>query len=244
MSSVIWNPWHGCTKYSQGCVNCYVYRRDESVGKDASQVVKTKSFDLPVQKKKDGSYRLPAGSHVYACMTSDFFLDKADGWRESAWEMIRERADVDFTIITKRITRFEKCKPDDWKDGYPNVGVVCTVENSAVCDERLSVFNGLSISKKYIACEPLLSDIDLSKYLNPDIISVVCGGESGPCARVCDYNWVLNIREQCIAADVGFFFKQTGARLLKDGRVYKIPRKLQHSQARKAGIDTVKIDLS
>ena len=29
----IWNPWHGCHKISPGCANCYVYRRDESIGK-------------------------------------------------------------------------------------------------------------------------------------------------------------------------------------------------------------------
>ena len=43
----IWNPWHGCRKISAGCLNCYVYRRDESVGRDASAVVKTADFDLP-----------------------------------------------------------------------------------------------------------------------------------------------------------------------------------------------------
>ena len=33
--TIIWNPWHGCRKYSEGCERCYVYRRDESIGKDA-----------------------------------------------------------------------------------------------------------------------------------------------------------------------------------------------------------------
>ncbi|MCK9303605.1 MAG: phage Gp37/Gp68 family protein, partial [Bacteroidales bacterium] len=28
MASSVWNPWHGCTKYSEGCLHCYVYRRD------------------------------------------------------------------------------------------------------------------------------------------------------------------------------------------------------------------------
>ncbi len=34
-----------------------------------------------------------------------------------------------------------------------------------------------------------------------------------------------------------FLFKQTGAKLIKDGKLYHIPRRLQHSQARKAGIN-------
>ena len=44
----LWNPWHGCTKCSPGCQNCYVYRRDAEFGKDASIVKKTASFNLPV----------------------------------------------------------------------------------------------------------------------------------------------------------------------------------------------------
>ena len=85
MNSEIWNPWHGCIKYSEGCLNCYVYRRDASVGRDASQVFRTKEFDLPLRKRRDGSYALPAGGHIYACMTSDFFLPEADAWRAEAW---------------------------------------------------------------------------------------------------------------------------------------------------------------
>ena len=58
-----WNLWHGCTKISPGCMNCYMYRRDEEFGKDASVVEKTSSFDLPVRRKRDGSYVLqPDGS--------------------------------------------------------------------------------------------------------------------------------------------------------------------------------------
>ena len=56
-------------------------------------------------------------------------------------------------------------------------------------------------------------------------------------ARPCDYAWVLGLREQCVAADISFCFHQTGARFVKDGRMYRIHRRYQHSQARKAGID-------
>ena len=66
---------------------------------------------------------------------------------------------------------------------------------------------------------------------------VTVGGESGSEARVCDYAWVLGIREQCIAANVPFYFKQTGAHFRKDGRLYNIPRNQQMKQAYKAGID-------
>ena len=63
------------------------------------------------------------------------------------------------------------------------------------------------------------------------------GGESGLEARPCRYEWVLGIREQCVAAGVSFTFRQTGARFIKDGRLYLIPKPKQHEQARRAGID-------
>ena len=65
---------------------------------------------------------------------------------------------------------------------------------------------------------------------------VTVGGESGRDARVCDYDWVLNIREQCIDANVSFHFKQTGALFRKDGRLFHIPRNQQMAQARRANI--------
>ena len=71
----IWNPWHGCHKISPGCANCYVYRRDESIGKDASVVAKTGDYDLPIKKNRQGQYKLTAVDGViYTCMTSDFCL--------------------------------------------------------------------------------------------------------------------------------------------------------------------------
>ncbi|MBR6487029.1 MAG: DUF5131 family protein [Lachnospiraceae bacterium] len=72
---------------------------------------------------------------------------------------------------------------------------------------------------------------------SPVIKHVSVGGESGPDARVCDYAWVERIHEQCIENGITFYYHQTGARLKKDGKLYRIPRSLQHSQAHKAGLD-------
>ncbi len=230
MASYIWNPWHGCRKYSEGCRNCYVYRRDISIGKDASVVYKTKDFCLPVKKLRSGAYRIPSGSFVYACMTSDFFLEDADPWRDDVWRMIREREDLDFGIITKRIIRFSSCIPQDWGRGYDNVSVCLTVENQEEADKRLPVFSELPIRHKSVICEPLLGRIDLSRYLY-FCDSVTVGGESGQEARICDFKWVEDIRRQCKEQHIPFHYHQTGAKLLKDGKLYRIPRKLQSSQA-------------
>ena len=69
--STNWNLWHGCTKASTGCLHCYMYRRDESIGKDPSIVQKTENYDLPVRVlrsgKNKGRYRIPRSlQHIQA----------------------------------------------------------------------------------------------------------------------------------------------------------------------------------
>lgn len=85
--------------------------------------------------------------------------------------------------------------------------------------------------------DALLERIDLTPWLGPAVGEVSAGGESGNDARPCDFAWVLALRGQCAAAGVSFTFHQTGARFVKEGRLYRIRREHQHAQARKAGID-------
>ena len=233
----VWNPWHGCHKISAGCQNCYVYRRDAQYEKDSSVVVKTGDFNLPIKRNRAGKYKLSGNETVYTCFTSDFFLEDADAWRVEAWQMIRKRSDLHFLIITKRIHRFHVSLPDDWGNGYDNVAICCTVENQDRADYRLPIFLMEPIRYKSIICEPILESINLSVYLSPTIEEVVVGGESGDDARICNYEWVIDIREQCLQKGVAFHFKQTGAHFEKGGKLYTIPRRHQHSQAQKAGID-------
>lgn len=234
-----WNPWHGCHKISAGCLHCYVYREDARYERDASLVFRTRDFDLPRRKKRDGSYHIPPGSMVWTCFSSDLLLEDADPWREEVWAMMRERSDLRFLFITKRIHRFSQLIPADWGAGYPNVHVCCTVENQQMAEYRLPIFQEAPIRYKSIVCEPLLSAIDLRPWLGPWVQQVQVGGESGPQARICHYDWVKDIAKQCRALEIPFGFRQTGARLCKDGRIYQIPRKLQFSQAKKAGLDTI-----
>lgn len=236
--SKMWNPWHGCYKLSEGCRNCYVYRGDAGRGVDSSSITKTKSFDLPVQKKRSGEYKLASGTMVYTCFTSDFFLKEAGSWRFEAWDMMKVRNDLHFMFITKRIDRLHEVLPRDWDQGYDNVIICCTVENQDRADYRLPIYKEAPIKHKVIICEPLLGRIDLSSYnIGTWIEQVVVGGESGSKARCCDFDWIMDLHDLCVEENVSFWFKQTGLKFIKDGKLYSIPRKLQHSQARKSGIN-------
>ncbi|MGN0554570.1 MAG: DUF5131 family protein, partial [Candidatus Fimenecus sp.] len=89
MQSVTWNLWHGCQKISTGCKHCYVYRTDAKYDRDSRAVYKTQNFNLPLKKDRKGNYKIPAGTLVYTCFTSDFLLEDADAWREKAREMMK-----------------------------------------------------------------------------------------------------------------------------------------------------------
>ncbi|MCM1333867.1 MAG: phage Gp37/Gp68 family protein [Bacteroides sp.] len=234
----IWNPWHGCHKYSTGCKNCYMFRRDAQYGRDSNLIGKNATFSLPIERKRDGSYRLGGGEPVYTCMTSDFFIEEADGWRGETWGMIHSRPELTFVLFTKRIERFYNALPDDWGEGYENVALCLSCEDQEAVNRRAPLLLEMPIRYKMLVLSPMLEAIDVSAPLaSGQIREVTCAGESGENARLCDYGWILSVREQCIAAEVPFFFQQTGALFRKDGRVYHIPRSLQHEQARKAGIN-------
>ena len=64
-----WNPWHGCRKISDGCKNCYVYRRDAQYDIDSTAVVKNKTFYAPAERYKYGNYKTPAIILMHDCMT-------------------------------------------------------------------------------------------------------------------------------------------------------------------------------
>jgi len=237
--SVGWNPWHGCTKISPGCRYCYVYRQDAMFGVEtsSSRARRTGEFDLPLRRSRDGSWKIRPGSLVYTCFTSDFLLQDADAWRPAAWEMMRRRSDCRFLFFTKRIDRLLDTLPADWGEGYGNVTVGCTVENQAMADYRLPLFRELPIRHKAVIAAPLLERLDLTPWLGDWVEELSAGGESGAQARLCDYDWVLDLRRQCVERGVPFRFHQTGARLLKEGRIYRIRRCFQIAQARKAAID-------
>lgn len=230
-----WNPWRGCKRCSEGCLHCYIHKGDLKRGINTNDIVKTKDFYKPVERLKNGDYKMKSGL-VYMCFSTDFLIEEADEWRSECFKMIKERKDCQFLFLTKRIDRFLSCIPEDWLDGYDNVIVCTTIENQKNADYKLSIFNNLPIKHKIITAQPLLENIDIEKYLN-DIEEVVVGGESDINARVLDYDWVLNIRRQCINKNVSFTFRQCGTNFIKEGRLYKLQTRDLCKQAKLAKID-------
>ena len=232
----MWNPWRGCHRYSEGCRFCYIHKGDAKRGVNTDQIVLSENFSAPVARKKNGEYRMKAGQLVYLCFSTDFLLEDADPWRARCWEIIKERSDLTFLFLTKRIERFLDCIPADWGEGYDNVIVGCTVENQRTADIRLSIFAKLPIKHKNIICQPMISEMDIEPYLD-GVELVVVGGESDRYARPLCYDWVLKVRESCIRKRVAFEFRQLGTHFVKDGKEYTVQKKDLCAQARKANIN-------
>lgn len=228
----IWNTWHGCVKCSEGCEHCYMFYLDKQRGHDGSKIYKTKSgFAYPLQKDKNGSYKIKSGEMIRVCMNSDFFLEEADLWRNEAWSIIKNRPDVKFFLLTKRPERVKKCLPTDWGTGWDNVMFNITCENQKRADERIPILIELPFKHKGIMAAPFIERISIEKYLQAgQIEQVICGGENYDGARVCDFEWVNSLRKECVKYDVTFCFMETGTFFSKDGKIYHIPSKRVQSQ--------------
>jgi protein gp37 len=115
----------------------------------------------------------------------------------------------------------------------PNVWLGVSVENQHFADERIPLLLRTPAAVRFISAEPLLGPIDLTggddplkTWLRngitalrglltdewvPPLDWVIVGGESGPGARLFDYEWARSIIQQCKAATVPVFMKQVGA---------------------------------
>ncbi|MDR1508889.1 MAG: phage Gp37/Gp68 family protein [Synergistaceae bacterium] len=206
----LWNFQTGCTKVSVGCLNCYAEASYIRYGHDFRVVHKTKQFNAVLDKNK-----YPPGEDVWVCNTSDFFHAGGDSWRSEVWDTIKARLDLRFMIVTKRVERIVQSLPPDWGDGYDNVWLCCTAEDQANSDERLPVFSDIPIKHKMIMVEPLLGQVDISKYLaTGQYVQVVSGGEccqSKNC-RLTLFDDVMFLLDQCRKYGVTFTFERTGTR--------------------------------
>ena len=238
----IWNPWHGCIKCSEGCQHCYMYFLDRIRGRSGAEVFKTKTgFRYPLQKNRSGSYKIQSGEMIRVCMTSDFFLKEADNWREEAWDIMRQRSDVKFFLLTKRPERVKDCLPRDWGEGWENIMLNVSCENQYRADERIPVLLELPFKHKGTMCAPFIGPISIERYLSTGIIEqVICGGENYDGTRPCDFAWIKHLREECIRYDVTFCFIETGTVFIKDGRKYYLPqKKIQSEMAYKSRMSYV-----
>jgi protein gp37 len=110
-----------------------------------------------------------------------------------------------FQVLTKRSQRLLQLSPKlSWPE---NVWMGVTVENANYV-YRIDHLRQTPAAIKFISFEPLLGSIPNINLQGIDW--VIVGGESGPGARPMKSEWAVDIRNQCLDADIPFFFKQWG----------------------------------
>lgn len=211
-----WNPVTGCSKISPGCLNCYAERmalRLKAMGqhnyRNGFKVTCHKeTLELPLRWKKP--------QMIFVNSMSDLFHEKVpDDFILDIFSTMQCAKQHQYQILTKRAERLTQLSPElPW---LKNIWMGVTVE-SAEYKYRIDYLRYTSAHIKFLSLEPLLNDIG-ELDLN-EIDWVIVGGESGPGARPMKIEWVRSIREQCLAQNVPFFFKQWGGvNKKKAGRV-------------------------
>jgi len=215
------NPWWGCSKVGPGCDHCYAEALDRRTGGDhwgpdkTPRVMSGDNWRKPVRWQ-----RIAEASDTRRRVFCGSMCDWADKnapaeQRDKLWELIRATPALDWQLLTKRAPNIAKCLPSDWGDGYENAWLGVTVENRKHGLPRIDDLRKVPAKVRFLSVEPLLEDlgeIDLT-----GIHWVIVGGESGHGARPMEAAWVENIKRQCEAAGVAFFFKQWGGRIDKGG---------------------------
>jgi len=208
-----WNPWQGCTPVSEGCDHCYARREMKRYGKAPGRVARSKTtFDAPLKKDRAGKYKWKPGERVFVCSWSDFFHDGAYQWMDEAWEIMRRRPDLIFTILTKRIGAARTYLPKHWGEGWPHVELGISAENDSALRARWPLLMVLPAARRVISYEPALGSLTAEIFTACGIKAdwVFAGGESGPDARPAHPDWFRAVRDACAAAGVPFLFKQWG----------------------------------
>jgi protein gp37 len=230
-----WNPWMGCERVSPGCAHCYMFREQRQYGHDPSVIRRSKTrFREPL--------RWAEPRHVFTCSWSDWFHPGADEWRDEAWEVVRATPHLTYQILTKRPELIADRLPEDWGDGYSNVWLGVSVENSRFT-WRARALVGVPAAIRFVSAEPLLgslfSDARNREPLDLDGIDwLIVGGESGPHARPMELEWAHELAAACEVAGTAFFVKQLGTvtgRALggtdwKGGDVAAFPRDLRRRE--------------
>lgn len=202
-----WNPTTGCTKVSPGCAHCYAERmahRLQAMGQPRYD----QGFDLKLQEDIiELPLRWKKPRVIFVNSMSDLFHKKVpDEFIRRCFQVMKRASQHQFQVLTKRPERVVELGGElDWGD---NVWMGTSVENAAYVG-RVRVLKQVPAKIRFLSIEPLLGAIP--RLPLKGIHWVIVGGESGPQSRPMELDWVRKIRDQCVARQVPFFFKQWGA---------------------------------
>ena len=212
-----WNPVTGCTKISPGCKHCYAERmafRLQAMGspnysRGFEVTLQRQALDLPLKWKKP--------LRIFVNSMSDLFQKEIPKAHIAAVFDTMEKADWHvYQVLTKRSSLLQKFINDRYRTciAPAHMWFGVSVENEQAIS-RITHLQKANAGTRFLSIEPLIAPV--GKLALREIDWVIVGGESGPHARPMNPEWAIDIRNQCVAAGVPFFFKQWGGRSPKTG---------------------------
>jgi protein gp37 len=245
-----WNPVRGCTKISPGCKHCYAETFAERF-RGVPGHPHEQGFDLRlVPEKLAEPLKCSSQKTIFVNSMSDLFQTGIpDSYVEQVVHVMQLANWHTYQVLTKRADRLRELLSDQLRSlaQSKHIWWGVSVEDRKYGLPRIDELRDAPGAVRFLSVEPLLEDLG---ELNLDGIHwVIVGGESGHGARPMQEAWVLDIKRQCKAARVPFFFKQWGGvqkskagRLLRRKTYDEMPsresRPIPAAAARKAMIAT------
>jgi protein gp37 len=218
-----WNPFRGCKPRDPGCDKCWAARIAPRLGyghlveRGPSGALRFNGR-IAVERRATAPAVWRKPRVVFVQSMGDLFFYGA-GARQTVFEGMLAAPQHTYLLCTKRPDAyFDKDWTREIADSSPKhnwwLGVTVTSEDQA---SRIQPLWQLAQAgwNTWVSYEPALGPLDLEPWLprgnDPGIRWVVCGGESGPHARVMDRNWARAARDACLEVGVPFYFKQWGS---------------------------------
>jgi protein gp37 len=212
-----WNPVTGCTKISAGCDHCYAERFSERFRGTRGHPFEG-GFDLTLRTERleqPLGWRTPRMIFVNSMsdlfhkeIPRDFIARVFDTMEAAKWHT--------FQVLTKRssLMRDFLQKRYGTRRGPQHMWFGVSIEDGTK-KSRIRHLSDAPAGVRFLSIEPLIGPVGTLDLAEIDW--VIVGGESGPGARPMSRDWVRDIRDQCEARGVAFFFKQWGGLRPKTG---------------------------
>ena len=205
-----WNPVTGCTKISPGCDNCYAETLAERWRGTHGHPYEM-GFDLTLRPERlEQPIKWARPRLIFVNSMSDLFHKEVPAeFVNRVFDVMERASRHTFQVLTKRSSRLRDFVNDRYQAAPTpeHIWLGVSVENGGQ-KSRTEHLRQANASVRFLSIEPLLGPVGQLDLTG--IGWVIVGGESGAKARPMEAEWVREIRDQCVAADVPFFFKQWG----------------------------------
>jgi protein gp37 len=207
-TEMTWNPTTGCDKISAGCKFCYAEVMSKRL--KAMGVEKYKNnFEITIHEKElETPYTWKRPKVVFVNSMSDLFhKDVPIEFIKKVFKVMKDNPQHVFQVLTKRADILRYYDSEGWLEWTHNIWMGVSIENNKVMN-RIDLLRETGARVKFLSCEPLIGAIPNMNLKGIDW--VIVGGESGRKPRPMKEEWVTDIKNQCLDANVSFFFKQWG----------------------------------